>query len=136
MTRDGRRLADCRGFSLLEVVVAFAILAVSLGVLYQIFSAAAQRAGLLQQYDRAVSLAESKLARIGTEEPLLIGRFSDKFDDDYRWVSTVEPLDVKRTSTPVRSPALFYRVTVAVARNETEQTPLVTLTTVRMGVAP
>lgn len=136
MTRDRRRLADCRGFSLLEVVVAFAILAVSLGVLYQIFSAAAQRASLLQQYDRAVSLAESKLARIGTEEPLVVGHFSDKFDDNYRWFSSVEPLDAKRVRTSARAPALFYRVTVAVARNETEQTPLVTLTTVRMGVAP
>uniref|UniRef100_UPI0035939C60 type IV pilus modification PilV family protein n=1 Tax=Thiocapsa sp. TaxID=2024551 RepID=UPI0035939C60 len=48
------------GFSLLEVLVAFAILAVSLGVLMQIFSQATRTTLLSSQYSRAASLAESK----------------------------------------------------------------------------
>lgn len=135
MTRCAPGPDGCRGFSLLEVVVAFAILAVSLGVLYQIFSGAAQRASLLQQYNHAVSLAESKLARIGTEEPLVAGRFSGEFNADYRWDSTVEALEAKRADSRERlSP--FYQVTVAVTRTQTEHVPLVTLTTVRMGAEP
>jgi general secretion pathway protein I len=135
MTRCTSGPGDCRGFSLLEVVVAFAILAVALGVLYQIFSGAAQRASLLQDYNYALSLAESKLARIGTAEPLVAGRLSGEFNADYRWASAIEPLDAKRTDANTRLPP-FYQVTVTVARTQTEHIPLVSLTTVRMGVAP
>lgn len=135
MTRCNAGPAACRGFSLIEVVVAFAILAVSLGVLYQIFSGGAQRASLLQEYAHALSLAESKLARLGTEEPLIAGRFSGEFNAEYRWASVVEPLDAKGADAGARLPP-FYQVTVAVARTHTEQAPLVSLTTVRMGAMP
>jgi general secretion pathway protein I len=47
---------------LLEVLVAFAIAALALGVLYQIVGTNARQAGGLSQHERAMVLAESLLA--------------------------------------------------------------------------
>jgi general secretion pathway protein I len=75
----------CRGFSLLEVLVAFAIMALALGALMQVFSTGLRTVTLGDEYTRAVLLAESKLAAMGVEEPLQEGEQSGTFDEHYRW---------------------------------------------------
>jgi general secretion pathway protein I len=55
-----------RGFSLLEVLVAFAIAALALGLLYQVMGNSALQAGGLSQRERATMLAESLLAAYQT----------------------------------------------------------------------
>ena len=51
-----------RGLSLLELLVAFAIMAIALGMLYKASGSAARSVGETASYQRAVSLAESLLA--------------------------------------------------------------------------
>lgn len=51
-----------RGLSLLELLVAFAIMAVALGMLYKVSGSSARSVGETESYQRAVSLAESLLA--------------------------------------------------------------------------
>ena len=51
-----------RGFSLLEVLVAFAIAAVALGMIYSVMGNNARQAGGLAQRERALALARSLLA--------------------------------------------------------------------------
>jgi general secretion pathway protein I len=133
MTSHSRKIAGCRGFSLLEVLVAFAILALSLGVLYQIFSSAAQRATLLQEYNRAVLLGETKLARIGVEEALVAGSRTGEFDERYRWTSLVEPVPTARRKDPQRVAMRPYRVTVKVDWGKRDQPRSVAFTTIRLG---
>lgn len=74
-----------RGFSLLEVLVAFTLFAVALGVLMQIFSRGVNGASIADHYAKAAMYAESKLAAIGLEESIKEGTSSGKFDDDYAW---------------------------------------------------
>lgn len=80
-----------RGFSLLEVLVAFTLFSVALGVLMQIFSRGVNGASIADHYAKATMYAESKLAAIGLEEPIKEGTASGKFDDDYAWQVTVKP---------------------------------------------
>ncbi len=61
------------GFSLLEVLVAFAVLALTLGVLMQIFAGGSRNTLSGSSYSRAAELAESVLALAGTEYPLQPG---------------------------------------------------------------
>mgnify|MGYP003552811558 CR=1 FL=1 len=46
-----------RGLSLLELLVAFAIMAIALGMLYKASGSSARSVGEIQSYQRAVSLA-------------------------------------------------------------------------------
>jgi general secretion pathway protein I len=81
----------CRGFSLLEVLVAFTILAMLLGALFQVFSAGLRAARSGEQYTRATVIAQSRLAALGVEQPLREGVSSGTDDDPYHWRVTVSP---------------------------------------------
>ena len=81
------------GFSLLEVLVAFSILALSLGVLMQIFSSAMRNAMLSQQYSNAALLAQSTLSAVGIEEPLQEGQSAGEWDNGMRWQLLITPYE-------------------------------------------
>ena len=83
-----------RGFSLLEVVVAFSILALTLGVLIQIFSRAVTTTSMSADYSRASTLAEAKLNALGLEIPLEAGTFSGETEDGFAWEVFVEPFEL------------------------------------------
>ena len=80
-----------RGFSLLEVLVAFVILAMALGVLMQIFSGGLRNANRSSEYQQAVLLAQSKLESVGIELPLEPGIIDGVFNDTYRWQVDIQP---------------------------------------------
>ncbi|ABA59337.1 type IV pilus modification PilV family protein [Nitrosococcus oceani] len=120
-----------RGFSLLEVLVAFAILGVALGVLLQIFATGMRATTLSEDYTYAASLAETKLAAIGVEAPYLEGVEEGKFDQKYSWRTTILPYvepeealeELERRqinqgggfdNNPINLPVLPYQVRVEV----------------------
>ncbi|MEQ1517986.1 MAG: prepilin-type N-terminal cleavage/methylation domain-containing protein [Usitatibacteraceae bacterium] len=79
------------GFSLLEILVAFTLLAVAMGVLMQIFSRGVNGATLADRYAKATMYAESKLASVGVVGELKEGTAAGKFDDDFSWSLAVRP---------------------------------------------
>ena len=80
-----------KGFSLLEILVAFTLLALAMGVLMQIFSRGVNGAALADRYAKATMYAESKLATVGIEDQLKEMAASGKFDDDFTWGLVVRP---------------------------------------------
>lgn len=90
-----------RGFSLLEILVAFAIMAVALTIVLRIFGSGVHVAVNSEDYTIAVQIAESLMARTGVEEPLQAGELSGREADKYRWSVAVMPV---QTPQPARRP--------------------------------
>lgn len=80
-----------RGFSLLEILVAFSILAVSLSILLNIFASGVTTAGVAEDYTNAVQVAESLMTKTGVEKSLQVGESSGIEGDKYRWRVIVQP---------------------------------------------
>lgn len=83
-----RRFASA-GFTLLEILVAFTLLALAMGIIMQIFSRGVNGADLADRYAKAAMLAESRLASIGVEEVLSEGDSSGQFNEDFGWTMSV-----------------------------------------------
>lgn len=121
-------LPSMRGFSLLEVLVAFAILALTLGVLLNIFSGGLRNLGDGQHYTRAVLDAQSKLAEIGVSQPLAPGEISGEIDDVYRWSARISPLALSPGGL-----ATLYQVDLTVKWGEAGAARAVRLQTLKIG---
>jgi len=103
------------GFSLLEVLIAFSILAISLGVLLRIFSGDGRLAGLAEEHSRAITLTQSLLASAGVESPLRPGESSGAIDDRYDWTINVSPFIPADEPLPENQNFKPYWVEVTVA---------------------
>ena len=108
-----------RGFTLIEVVVAFVLLALILSVSFEIFSTGMARASGLQERAQALVVAQSRLAMAGVEEPLKEGVTSGESEDRrYQWSVNVTRADAAPTGTSAAPPSsayALYRVEVHVA---------------------
>ena len=80
-----------KGFSLLEILIAFSILAISLGILLKIFSSGINTALVSEDYTAAVQIAESLMAKTGLESPLQAGENSGTENEKYEWQVLVTP---------------------------------------------
>ena len=102
-----------RGFTLIEIIVAFAIVALAMSALFQIFSTGLRSSVVTENYNMAVLLADSKLAGIGIQEPLEEGVQSGTFENGFRWETNVRPHDDGgSTFTPGAIEAFEVTVTV------------------------
>lgn len=121
-----------RGFTLLEVLVAFLILTLSMGALMRIVSQSLRSLDQAEQYQVALQLAESKLVEVlaqlrwdsrGKDEGRLSGR--------YRWQSEVERYQFANQETGERYSVTpwLVRVTVSWGREPNER---ISLSTIRL----
>ena len=77
-----------QGFSLIEILVAFLVTALSLGIIFQIYAKGAAATVLADEYTHALAIAESKLAGASVYDRAYDfeeqGREADKFDWEIR----------------------------------------------------
>lgn len=73
------------GFSLIEILVAFSIAAVSLGIILQIYAKGTTSAILGEEYSQAVTIAESRLEELGTVRDMETAEMSGTELDKYHW---------------------------------------------------
>lgn len=81
------------GFTLVEVVVSLAILALSLGVLYQSFGWSARRTASLARSEAAWLVAQSLLSEIRARPTLQVGSNEGEWPGGMRWMTSVDAYD-------------------------------------------
>lgn len=121
---------DQAGFSLLEVLVAFSILSISLGVLYQVFSSSLNNSALSADYSRAMIIAESQLALVMQDVPLREMSDQGEIDERYQW-----QVEVVRYQEDKEQQGRFapYQVTSRVNWRDGVRQKEYRLTTLRLG---
>ena len=131
MSEPSDRTGEEAGFTLLEVVAALAILALSLGVLLGLLSDGLRRTGQAEAMAEAGSLAQSLLARVGTELPIQPGVTAGELPNGVRWRLQMEPYGDAgdRRAWPVDA----YVVSAEIAWGDGAQERSVTLTTLRLA---
>jgi len=122
------------GFSLLEILIAFSILALSLGILLKIFSAGVNTAMVAEDYTAAVQIAESLMAKTGVETPLQAGDASGVENEKYHWQVVVSPFEFNPDNVDTSAiTAELFKVKVIVSwGDDTANDRQVELTTVRL----
>jgi general secretion pathway protein I len=123
-----------RGFSLLEILIAFSILALSLGILLKIFSSGINTAGVAEEYSAAVQIAESLMAQTGVETPLQAGESSGQKNEKYKWQVIISPFQFTAENLDLTTLTVeLFKVKVTVSwgddnsGNQGRQLELVTL---------
>lgn len=128
-----------RGFSLLEILVAFVLLALAMSILMQIFSTSLNGATIADHYAKATMLAESKLASVGVEDALKEGSTGGTFDDTFAWQVEVKPYSEPGSSGETLSfeQLLFVRLfevsSTVSFKSDDQRTRVVTLTKLQVG---
>ena len=119
------------GFSLLEVLVAFAILSMSLGVLYQAFSNSLRNVGASGDYSRAIIIAEARLAEAMADVPLNEGSDQGEVDGRYQWKVVVQRYEYE--GEEIVSRFTPYQVEVVVSWQDGKHTREYQLSTLRLS---
>lgn len=113
-----------RGFTLLEVIVAFALLALALTLLLGALSGASRQVRQAEDRSRATLHAQSLLAQLGVGAPLRPGRDEGRFDARYRWTLQVapyaDPLAARAQLDPSSAQLLDVRLDVRWGEGEGE----------------
>jgi general secretion pathway protein I len=127
------RIDGQHGFTLLEVVVAFAIAAVALAALFDGVGFGVAAVDQSTRYEEALSRARSHLAAVGPEIDQLEGVHSGDDGGGYHWQLDVQPI-VQSTQIPATANALptLYAVHITISWGRHEGRG-VTLATERIG---
>lgn len=120
-----------QGFSLLELLIAFSILALSLSILLKIFSSGVNTAIVAEEYTTAVQIAESLMARAGVEAPLRIGQVSGQENEDYHWLVETSPYQFNPEGLELPAQIEFFKVDVTVSWGDSDERQL-ELSTVKL----
>lgn len=122
--------------TLIEVLVAFVILSLTMAVLMQIFSGGMRNARLANAYSQAVFLAESRLAAAGIEQPLVPGETAGQVGADLRWRVRIAALEDDGVTDRQTTPTRLYEVRAWVGWSEGGRERQVELASLRLGPPP
>jgi general secretion pathway protein I len=117
-----------RGFTLIEMVIAFAILGISLTALFGVFETSLARTRHDARLSEATLLAESLLARAGTEIPLDGAKHTGAWQE-FDYELTGEPVNAARGQTEYTVPTTT--VIASVTWHESAASRTITLSSLK-----
>jgi general secretion pathway protein I len=118
-----------RGFTLLEVIVALAILAVGFALAMELLANGVRSAKASEDYTQAVLLAQQKMAEIAVTRDLAGRSDAGEFGGGFRWIAEVQPIEQEETL-----PGRLYNVRVRVTWPGRRGEKSIDLQTLRMAV--
>ena len=130
---SGNKLQNSGGFSLLEMVVAVAILAMSLGALYQSVAGATRIVRIDEKYAYAVELARSLLAG-NAVVPLTGMNDAGETAGGFSWSVHAVPVVLPEIST--LQEGQLQEITVSVSWTDGDKSRVVALQSVVAGMEP
>ena len=120
------------GFTMIEVLVALAIMGLGLGAIFQLYGTLFKGSARAEATSQALLVAESKLSEFSIAGNLTAGRQSGTTKNGYAWVANIAELteaDAKKLdSLPVRA----FTVTISVNH---PGTPAIILQNIRLRTA-
>ncbi len=130
-------MRDARGFTLLEVLIAFVIAALALGVMFRVAVDALNVSRTADRYDQALVRARSHLTMAIHGGTMMPGDWQGDDGGGYRWHLHVAAMSLgaaRAADVPVQ-PLALYAVTVWVTWAEGDHTRQVRLDTEQIGAA-
>lgn len=126
-----------RGFTLLEMLVAFVILSLTLAILMQALGTSLRSAAQAEQFLRATTLAGTMMANVGHENDIREGEAHGNIDDIFRWRQTVKPYVHNPASAATVQPGVApYQIELTIAWGEAGQEHAIKLTSLRLAASP
>ena len=128
-------MRNARGFTLLEVLIAFVIAALALGVMFEAAGGALRASHTAAQYDEAVARARSHLAMATNGGALMPGDWNGDDGGGYHWHLHVAPIAPTKSEPAVGSPVplALYQVSVTVSWPDGDQTREIRLVSEQIG---
>jgi general secretion pathway protein I len=122
-----------RGLSLLEVLVAFSILAVTVAVILRVFATGLRGAAGAESYSEAIFQAETLLAKTGVEVPLTPGEQQSDTSGRYRWRRIIRPYALPDLPAEIPLPVSAFEVIVEIYWEEGGRRRSVALSSLRLN---
>jgi general secretion pathway protein I len=119
------------GFTLVEVIVALAMLSLGLSVLLGLISSSLRQSANAERTAEAGSLAQSLMAEVGTDLPIKSYERDGQFPNGYRWHLKIQPYGDTRERE--EWPVGVYTISTEVEWEDGTQRRLYALTTLRLG---
>jgi general secretion pathway protein I len=89
-----RNVFATTGFTLIEVVIAIAILGVALAVIFELFSGGLRLGRVSKEYVMAMNYASLKMEELTTKGEVREGTEEGEFNKEYRWQTLVKKFDL------------------------------------------
>ena len=104
------------GFTLLEAVVALAILGVGLMVIIELFAGGLRLGRVSEEYTKAVNYSRMKLEELALKPPAEEGVEEGEFNETYRWKIETKRIDLLpfERDTDFKPPVEFFHVKINV----------------------
>ncbi|MGN2242825.1 prepilin-type N-terminal cleavage/methylation domain-containing protein [Frateuria sp. GZRR33] len=96
--RHSRRATRARGFTLLEVIAAVLLLAITFASLMRVAGSSLTLTARSAERSEAAMWARSLLDSAFVLEPIRVGQSSGRFDEHYRWQLDVRPFQLPVTA--------------------------------------
>lgn len=105
-----------RGFTLIEVLVAVAILGIGLTVTLELFAGGLRLGRTSEEYTKAVNYARMKMEELAIKPEVAEGLEEGSFDDTFRWQVEVKKVDLLpvEDKPDFKPPVHFYQVQIDV----------------------